>query len=86
MSDSSDPMDCSPRGYSVHGISQARILEWDAIAFSANKYLLSAKSQLVVFSNNSELFEMRSNVDCLKYFIKYSEITQILKYLRKTKS
>ena len=27
-------MDCSPPGSSVHGISQARILEWVAIAFS----------------------------------------------------
>ena len=23
-----DPLDCSPPGFSVHGISQARILEW----------------------------------------------------------
>jgi len=30
----SDPMDCSPPGSSVHGIFQARVLEWDAIAFS----------------------------------------------------
>ena len=30
----SDPMDCSPPGSSVHGISQARVLEWGAIAFS----------------------------------------------------
>ena len=30
----SDPMDCSPPGSSVHGIFQARILEWGAIAFS----------------------------------------------------
>ena len=29
-----DPMDCSPPGSSVHGISQARILEWIAISFS----------------------------------------------------
>ena len=29
-----DPMDCSLLGSSVHGIFQARILEWDAIAFS----------------------------------------------------
>ena len=28
------PMDCSPTGSSVHGISQARILEWVAIIFS----------------------------------------------------
>ena len=30
----SDPMDCSPSGSSVHGIFQARVLEWGAIAFS----------------------------------------------------
>ena len=30
----SDPMDCSPPGSSVHGICQARVLEWAAIAFS----------------------------------------------------
>ena len=28
-----DPMDCSPSGSSVHGILQARILEWVAISF-----------------------------------------------------
>ena len=30
----SDPMDCSAPGSSVHGIFQARVLEWGAIAFS----------------------------------------------------
>ena len=30
----SDPMDCSLLGSSVHGIFQARILEWGVIAFS----------------------------------------------------
>ena len=29
----SDLMDCSPPGSSVHGIFQARVLEWGAIAF-----------------------------------------------------
>ena len=29
-----DPMDCSPPGSSVHGISQARILEWVVVPFS----------------------------------------------------
>ena len=32
----SDPMDCSLPGSSVHGIFQARVLEWGAIAFSTN--------------------------------------------------
>ena len=30
----SDPMDCSPPGSTIHGIFQARVLEWGAIAFS----------------------------------------------------
>ena len=30
----SDPMDCSPPGSFVHGIFQARVLEWVAVAFS----------------------------------------------------
>ena len=32
-----DPMDCSLPGSSVHGIFQARVLEWGAIAFSGIK-------------------------------------------------
>ena len=31
----SDPMDCSPPGPSIHGIFQARVLEWGAIAYQA---------------------------------------------------
>ena len=33
MPNSLQPMDCSPPGSSVHGILQARILEWVAIPF-----------------------------------------------------
>ena len=33
----SDSMDCSPPGSSAHGIFQARVLEWGAIAFSKVK-------------------------------------------------
>ena len=29
-----DPMDCSPPGFSVHGIFQARVLKWVTISFS----------------------------------------------------
>ena len=32
----SDPTDCSPPGSSIHGIFQARVLEWGATAFSSN--------------------------------------------------
>ena len=34
-----DPMDCSPPGSSVHGILQARILEWVAIPFVQGIFL-----------------------------------------------
>ena len=33
----SDPMDCSLPGSSVHGLLQARVLEWVAIAFSEQR-------------------------------------------------
>ena len=33
-----DPMDCSLPGSSIHGIFQARVLEWGAIAFSVEHY------------------------------------------------
>ena len=36
MSNSCDPMDCSLSGFSVHGILQARILEWVAISSSGD--------------------------------------------------
>ena len=36
----SDPMDCNPPGSSIHGIFQARVLEWGAIALSNKGYML----------------------------------------------
>ena len=39
----SNPMDCSLPGSSVHGIFQARVLEWGAIAFS-NPYMTTGKA------------------------------------------
>ena len=40
----SDPMDCSLRGSTAHGIFQARVLEWGAIAFSEREVWYSLKS------------------------------------------
>ena len=39
----SDPMDCSLPGSSVHGIFQARVLEWGAIAFSVWPVMMAYK-------------------------------------------
>ena len=46
----SDPMDCSLLGSSVHGIFQARVLEWGAIAFSFLE-VLKSPSQLAERDN-----------------------------------
>ena len=41
-----NPVDCSPPGSSIHGIFQARVLEWVAIAFSERK--LSAEELMLL--------------------------------------
>ena len=53
----SDPMDCSPTGSSVHGIRQARVLEWVAIAFS---YILLLATPNLAFSTIIILFFLPS--------------------------
>ena len=41
----SDPMDCSLPGSFVHGVFQARVLEWGAIAFSVCAWDLHTKKK-----------------------------------------
>ena len=51
-----DPMDCSLPGSSVHGIFQARVLEWVAIAFSEIiRFLIYPPTDLHSFCNRSVL-------------------------------
>ena len=49
----SDPLDCSLPGFSIHGIFQARVLEWGAIAFSdpllvptKNRHMMGTQQRL----------------------------------------
>ena len=48
-----DPMDCSPPGSSVHGILQARILEWVAMPFS-NMFMCVYVTLCIFSSQNRE--------------------------------
>ena len=50
-----DPMDCSLPGSSVHGIFQARVLEWGAIAFSSWSLLKLISIKSVMPSNHLNL-------------------------------
>ena len=49
----SDPMDCSLPGSSVHGIFQARVVVWPAIAFPDDKPRQHIKKQRHYFDNKS---------------------------------
>ena len=44
-----DPMECSLPGSSIHGISQARVLEWGAIAFSHYGYRYGYTFPITIF-------------------------------------
>ena len=47
----SDPMDCSAPGSLVHGIFQARVLEWGAIAFSGMPFLSAVNPAFMNLAN-----------------------------------
>ena len=59
----SDPMDCSLPGSSIHGIFQARVLEWGAIAFSVNKcyFSLITESKQITHAHTRTLFILMSH-------------------------
>ena len=46
-----DPMDSSPPGSSVHGIFQARVLEWVAISFSNQHHSIFKKKNFFLKTN-----------------------------------
>ena len=48
----SDPMDCSLPGSSIHGIFQARVLEWGAIVFS---HIMLVSIKIMLYSHNGML-------------------------------
>ena len=50
----SDPMDCSLPGSSVHGIFQARVLEWNAIASSYSNHRLVQITKLFYHVSKSQ--------------------------------
>ena len=66
----SDPMDHSLPGSSVHGIFQARVLEWVAIAFSDSLLCIS-----IIFRNqNLELRETNNNISLTVFLQKFHVI------------
>ena len=64
----SDPMDCSLPGSSVHGILQARVLEWVAIAFSTS---YTTEIQTVTRDYYKQLYNYK--LDTLEEIIRFLE-------------
>ena len=56
-----DPTDCSLPGSSIHGILQARVLEWDAIAFSARQLRCMHMKAMISVSPDSYIFPNTEN-------------------------
>ena len=82
----SDPMDCSPLGSSIHGIFQARVLEWGAIAFFTNAYWRYVIVPLFCFHNrnisNALILPSFASASCssipLTFLILHSGASQIV--------
>ena len=53
-----DPMDCSLPGSSIHGVFQARVLEWCAIAFSDDQLGSLLKSRDITLPTNVHLVKL----------------------------
>ena len=57
----SDPMDCSLPGSSVHGIFQARVLEWGAIAFSG--YIVCVCVYIYMFFSDYLYYSLLKDIE-----------------------
>ena len=77
----SDPMDCSPPGSSVHGILQARGLEWAAIAFSCHHskchYLFSLLWVLMSYWCQRFHYLLKGHIFFYKYHFDSSDLWTI---------
>ena len=69
----SDPMDCSPPGSSIHGIFQARVLEWGAIAlsqtFSLHSKIMTISPHVLIYVFES--FGMKHFINLLSVYTSY---------------
>ena len=68
-----DPMDCSLPGSSIHGIFQARVLEWGAIAFSSYFFCTpSFPSGTLIIYNDCLILSHSSLISLFIYLILFS--------------
>ena len=71
---SSDPMDYSLPASSIHGIFQARVLEWVAVAFSVIGYTQIQNKEL-----KKKLWTVNHVITKLLSYLKYEQFLNIIK-------
>ena len=75
-----DPMDCSLPGSSVHGIFQARVLEWGAIAFSSRSIILTGISIFLFIWVPT----LKSHFKTQSWFLKYTTYFVLVLFLQRS--
>ena len=75
----SNPMDCSLPGSSIHGIFQARVLEWGAIAFSESHGSHSYKTLLTLAAS---VFNLTPNFYSLATVMAFFQFLRDLKLMQ----
>ena len=77
-----NPMDCSPPGSSIHGILQARVLEWGAFAFSKHNSLLLLKedNECSCFFFFFDLLGIKKKIENKNYFYSIDPTWQACSY------
>ena len=68
-----DPVDCSPPGFSVHGILQARTLQWVAISFSRGSSFYGLFQKLLHLQEFPLQEQSKSSLSCVFLFPAYSD-------------
>ena len=63
-----DPVDCSPPGFSVHGILQARTLQWVAISFSRGSSFYGLFQKLLHLQEFPLQEQSKSSLSCVFLF------------------
>ena len=74
-------MDCSPPGSSAHGIFQARVLEWGAIAFSVHlcyTKVIASHAQLTLRFTVIQVYAQTSNTEEAEVEQFYEDLQDLL--------
>ena len=77
-----DPMDCSQLGFLVHGIFQARVLEWVAISFFRGSSRPSDQTRVSRIAGRQTLYHLSLQGNYLNHYLNYWTTREIPDFRR----